>query len=174
MESTRRSIPPRGFYIWPAVVWVLNVLLFYLRNCGKDGNHQFARCARAVDVVLNREQIDAVALHDLQIIKHVGGIPAEARQLEDEDVIDVVRPILYLYHHFLEGRAAANVFAGLAFVAEYLNHLHAAVVRFALQPFALGIAIYLHFRGYAQTQIATQFLRLFVCHCSPPPFEYFT
>ena len=136
----------------------LDVLAFDLGHGSEDRNHQLARRARAVDTVIDREQVDAVVLHELQIVQHVGGVASEPGQLEHQDVGYAVRvAVLDAVHHLCELRTARGVLAGLALVGELGGHGHLPVLRFFDEPVALGVqrvAVHLHLGGYAGVEIA--------------------
>ena len=63
-----------------------DVLTLDLSDSRQNGNHQLASVFRRINAVLHADEVDPEILHDLQGRQHIGGIAAEPRQFEHQNV----------------------------------------------------------------------------------------
>ena len=140
----------------------LDVLALQLRYSGQNGKKYLPSGGSGINAVLNAHEIDAVVLHELEIIQHIGGVPAEPGQFENQDIAHAVRVAgLDAPEHFRKLGPSCRVLAGLALVGKLGGYGHAPVVRLPAQPFPLGVKgvlFHLHLGRYSSVDVALRFL----------------
>ena len=129
-----------------------DVLALNLRYRGEHRDHQLARILGGVNAVLHTDQVHAEVLHDLKGGEHVGGVAAEARELEYQNVGDVVFAALDVLHHVHELGSPLDGFAGFACIFVFADNfvvIKLGVCFHAVPLCFKRVAVDLHGGGYA-------------------------
>ena len=134
-----------------------DVLALNLSDGGEDGNHQLAAVLGGINAVLHADQVDAEVLHPLQGGQHIGGVAAEARELEHQHKGDAVLAGFDVPQHPQKLRAALDILAGFALVAVFPGDEHVLELRVLAQLVLLrvqAVAVHLHGGGDAGVDVA--------------------